>query len=83
MKRFHAFCEKFNVLTPFPLSEQLLCCFASHLATQGLAPQTGKAYNCWRQVGEVQSARESSSRSRSGRDGGGGGGGGGGFLAVC
>ena len=32
------------MFTPFPLSEQLLCGFAAHLATQGLAPQTGKAY---------------------------------------
>lgn len=26
------------------MSEQLLCCFASFLANDGLAPQTGKAY---------------------------------------
>ena len=44
MKRFHSFCLRFNVENPFPLSEHLLCCFASFLADQGLAPQTGKSY---------------------------------------
>lgn len=44
LKRFHAFCVKYNVLTPFPVSEQLLCCFAAHLADEGLSPQTGKSY---------------------------------------
>ena len=44
MKRFHSFCTQYNVLQPFPLSEQLLCSFAAYLADQGLAPQTGKSY---------------------------------------
>lgn len=44
MRRFHAFCVKFDVTVPFPVSEYLLCCFASFLADEGLAPQTGKAY---------------------------------------
>lgn len=44
LRRFHAFCLKFNVSSPFPVSEHLLCCFASFLADQGLAPQTGKGY---------------------------------------
>ena len=44
MKHFHGFCEKYNVLTPFPVSENLLCSFAAYLADQGLAPQTGKLY---------------------------------------
>ena len=44
MKRFHAFCIKFNVVNPFPVSEQLLCSFISFLADEGLAPQTSKAY---------------------------------------
>lgn len=34
----------YNVVSPFPVSEHLLCCFAAFLADQGLAPQTGKAY---------------------------------------
>ncbi len=41
MKRFHNFC---NITDPFPLTEQTLCFFATHLTEQGLAPQTGKAY---------------------------------------
>ena len=44
MKRFHSFCIHYNVIQPFPLSEQLLCSFAAYLADQGLAPQTGKSY---------------------------------------
>ena len=44
MKRFHSFCITYNVVTPFPLSEHLLCSFATFLADQGLAPQTGKSY---------------------------------------
>ena len=44
MKRFHSFCITYNVTEPFPLSEQLLYSYASYLADQGLAPQTGKSY---------------------------------------
>ena len=44
MKRFDAFCRQYAVPSPFPVTEHLLCCFAAHLADQGLAPQTGKAY---------------------------------------
>ena len=44
MKCFHSFCTTYNVLNPFPLSEQLLCTFAAFLADQGLAPQTIKSY---------------------------------------
>ena len=44
MKRFHSFCITYNVLTPFPVTEHLLCVFAAFLADQGLAPQTGKSY---------------------------------------
>ncbi len=44
MKRFHAFCVKYDITNPFPLSEQLLCSFAAFLADQSLAPQTGKSY---------------------------------------
>ena len=44
LRRFHAFCTQFAVHSPFPVSEQLLCCFAAYLADQGLAPQTGKSY---------------------------------------
>ena len=44
MKRFHSFCTDYNIFTPFPLTEQLLCTFAASLADQGLAPQTIKSY---------------------------------------
>ena len=44
LRRFHRFCVQFNVVTPFPVTEQLLCCFIAHLADQGLAPQTTKGY---------------------------------------
>ena len=44
MKHFHSFCTQYNILQPFPLSEQLLCSFATYLADQGLAPQTGRSY---------------------------------------
>ena len=43
-KRFHAFCVKFNIPSPFPVSEHTLCCFAAYLAEEGLAPQTAKTY---------------------------------------
>ena len=44
MKRFWDFCTTYNISDPFPLTEQTLCFFVSHLAEKGLAPQTGKAY---------------------------------------
>ena len=43
-RRFHAFCIKFSIDTPFPLSEYTLYCFAAFLADEGLAPQTAKCY---------------------------------------
>ena len=36
MKHFHNFCAHFNVVSPFPVMEHLLCCFAAFLANQGL-----------------------------------------------
>ena len=44
MERFHAFCIKYDIYDPFLMSEHLMCCFAAHLADEGLAPQTGKGY---------------------------------------
>ena len=41
MKRFWGFCELYNVVDPFPVTEHLLCAFAAHLADAG---QTIKAY---------------------------------------
>ena len=40
MKRFHAFCSRYKVSDPFPVTEQLLCGFAAYLADEGLSPQT-------------------------------------------
>ena len=44
MKRFHSFCSLFDIHSPFPVTEHLLCSFAAHLPKQGLAPQTIKGY---------------------------------------
>ena len=44
MKRFHEFCESNSVFNPFPLTEKILCGFASVLASKGLATQTIKTY---------------------------------------
>ena len=44
MKRFHEFCVKFNITSPFPVSEYTMCGFAAYLADSGLAPQTVKGY---------------------------------------
>ena len=43
-KRFHTFCTLYNIMSPFPVTEHLLCCFAAHLVDEGLSPQTVKAY---------------------------------------
>ena len=44
LRQFHAFCMRYHADTPFPVSEYLLCCFAAHLANEGLAPQTATCY---------------------------------------
>ena len=44
MKKFAAFCEKFHVPDPFPVTEFLLCSFAASMADDGLAPQMVKSY---------------------------------------
>ena len=36
LRRFSAFCNTFSILTPFPVSETILCYFASFLAAQKL-----------------------------------------------
>ena len=43
-KRFYGFCTLHHILSPFPVCEYTLCCFASHLADEGLSPQTVKSY---------------------------------------
>ena len=44
LHRFVHFCSLYSILTPFPVSESLLCYFATHLACQQLSPQTVKVY---------------------------------------
>ena len=43
-RRFGSFCERFQLVEPFPVSQTMLCSFAAHLADQGLSPQTIKTY---------------------------------------
>ena len=45
MKRFHSFCSKYQINSPFPLTEQTLCSYAAYLADNNLAPQTVKSYS--------------------------------------
>lgn len=44
MRKFTSFCEVYNVVDSFPVSEYLLCAFAAFMADKGLAPQTVKSY---------------------------------------
>ena len=44
LKRFYSFCSLFNVVSPFPVNEDILCYFASYLATQNVSPQSIKTY---------------------------------------
>ena len=44
MRRFNKFCALYNVYDPFPVTEKLLCYFATLLANDGLTPQTIKSY---------------------------------------
>ena len=44
MRKFTAFCIKYHVTDPFPVTEYLLCAFATAMADNGLSPQTVKSY---------------------------------------
>ena len=44
LKRFYSFCSLFNIVSPFPVSENILCYFSSYLATQHVSPQSIKTY---------------------------------------
>ena len=44
LRRFGAFCALYGILSPFPVSEALLCYFAAAMANDHLAPQTIKTY---------------------------------------
>ena len=43
MKKFGAFCERYQVTDPFPVTKHMLCCFVAYMADQNLAPQTIKS----------------------------------------
>ena len=44
LHKFYSFCTSYSVLSPFPVSEQLLCYFSAYLACQKLSLQTIKTY---------------------------------------
>ena len=44
MKKFGSFCNHYNVMDPFLVTEQLLCSFVAYIANAGLSPQTVKSY---------------------------------------
>ena len=44
MRRFNKFCVLYDIYDPFPVTEKLMCYFATSLANDGLAPQTIKCY---------------------------------------
>lgn len=44
MRRFGAFCTVYDILSPFPVLEALLCFFSTAMASEGLTPQTIKTY---------------------------------------
>ena len=44
MKHFYEFCMRYNIETPFPLTEHTMCSFAAYLADSRLAPQTVRVY---------------------------------------
>ena len=44
LHKFAQFCALYDIVTPFPVSEALLCYFASYLGCAQLSPQTIKVY---------------------------------------
>ena len=44
LRRCAAFCSSFSILSPFAVSEGIVCYFSAFLASQQLAPQTIKTY---------------------------------------
>ena len=44
LKRIAIFSSTYDTLSPFPVSESVLCYFATYLACQNLSPQTVKVY---------------------------------------
>ena len=44
LRKFHDFCSTYAIISPFPVSEAILCYFSTYLANQKLSPQTVKTY---------------------------------------
>lgn len=44
VRRYHNFCNRFNIQNPFPLTESILCRFAAFLGQEGLKHRTVKVY---------------------------------------
>ena len=44
LRKFAEFCSLYSIITPFPVSESILCYFSSYLACKTLSPQTIKTY---------------------------------------
>ena len=44
LRKFTEFSSTYSLLTPFPVSEAILCYFATYLGMQGLSPSTIKCY---------------------------------------
>ena len=44
LRKFTGFCTSYSIVSPFPVSEAILCYYATHLACQQLSPQTIKIY---------------------------------------
>ena len=44
LRKFAHFCSTFSIVSPFPVSEALLCYYSSFLACENLTPQTIKTY---------------------------------------
>ena len=44
LKKFQAFCNQYNILSPFPLSQDTLCSFAADLNRQNISQASLKVY---------------------------------------
>ena len=44
LRKFAEFCSLYSIISPFPVSESILCYFSSYLACKTLSPQTIKTY---------------------------------------
>ncbi len=44
INKYKQFCNQFNITSPIPVSQSLLCYFVAYLATAGLSPATIKTY---------------------------------------